>query len=173
MIVADALVPNNFYVIMVVADALYQIILRPLTHLSLDNMASILQMAFSNAFSWLKILEFQFKFNWKLFLSFHFTISQHWFRQWLGTQQVTNHYLNQCWLNSLTHTCSTRVKWVKQTIFDRDWEVVIPPVFFFRWARFSHSNAALCPSHQSSYGMSVICLDFQNWRFLCFANSRF
>ena len=38
------------------------------------------QMTFSNAFSWMKILEFRFKFHWNLFLRVKSTISQHWFR---------------------------------------------------------------------------------------------
>ena len=50
---------------------------------------------FLKAFSGMKILEFRFKFHWKFFLKVQLTISQHWFRQWLGTEQVTSHYLNQ------------------------------------------------------------------------------
>ena len=33
-----------------------------------------------------------------MFLRFELTIFQHWFRQWLGTDQATKHYLNQWWL---------------------------------------------------------------------------
>ena len=32
------------------------------------------------------------------FLSSELTIFQHWFRQWLGADQATSHYLNRCWL---------------------------------------------------------------------------
>ena len=38
-------------------------------------------------------------------LRMQLTISQHWFRSWLVTNQVTSHCLNQCWFNSLIHTC--------------------------------------------------------------------
>ena len=38
------------------------------------------QTIFSNAFSWTKILEFQFKFHWNLFPTVQLTISQHWCR---------------------------------------------------------------------------------------------
>ena len=40
-------------------------------------------------------------------------IVHHWFR-WLGTSQVTSHYLNQWWLILMTHICVTLPQWVKQ-----------------------------------------------------------
>ena len=45
----------------------------------------------------MKMLQFQLKFYWNLFLSVPWTIFQHWFR-WLGADQRTSHYLNQWWL---------------------------------------------------------------------------
>ena len=39
-----------------------------------------LQTTFSNAFSWMKIVIFQIKFHWSLFLRVQLTICQHWFR---------------------------------------------------------------------------------------------
>ena len=68
-----------------------------LTHFPLHKMAAISQTTFSHAFSWIKSFVFWFKFHWSLFLRVQLTISQHWFRQWLGVDQATNHYLNQCW----------------------------------------------------------------------------
>ena len=44
-----------------------------LTHWGPNKMAAISQ-TFSNAFSWMKMLEFWFKFHWSLFLRFEFTI---------------------------------------------------------------------------------------------------
>ena len=44
-----------------------------LTHWGPDKMAAISQ-TFSNAFSWMKMLEFWFKFHWSLFLRFELTI---------------------------------------------------------------------------------------------------
>ena len=35
-------------------------------------------------------------------------IGHHWFMQWLGTEQVPSHWLNQWWPSSVTHTCITR-----------------------------------------------------------------
>ena len=55
---------------------------------------------------------FWFKFHWSLFLGFLLTIGQHWLRLWLGAKQVTSHYLNQCWPNSLMYICVTRGRWV-------------------------------------------------------------
>ena len=76
-----------------------------LTHLSLNKMVS--QTAFWNAFSWLKSFVIWFEFHWSLLLKVQLTISQHWFRNWLGAKQATSHYLNQCWPSSLMHICGT------------------------------------------------------------------
>ena len=51
-----------------------------LTHWSRDKMAAFSQTTLSNAFSWMKILEFRLKFHWSLFLRVQLTIFQHWFR---------------------------------------------------------------------------------------------
>ena len=51
-----------------------------LTHWGRDKMDAISQTIFSGAFSWMKMFEFRLKFHWSLFLRFHLTIFQHWFR---------------------------------------------------------------------------------------------
>ena len=38
-------------------------------------------------------------FHWSLFLRVQLKIFQHWFRKRFGTDQATNHYLNQWWLD--------------------------------------------------------------------------
>ena len=73
--------------------------LNVLTHWGRDNMAAISQTTLSNAFSWMKMFKFRLKFHWSLFLRVQFTIFQHWFRQWLGADQATSHYLKQWWLD--------------------------------------------------------------------------
>ena len=50
-----------------------------LTHWGRDKMAAFSQTTLSNAFSWMKILEFKLKIHWSLFLSVLLTIFQHWF----------------------------------------------------------------------------------------------
>ena len=50
----------------------------------------------------MKMYEFRLRFHWSLFLRFELTIFQHWFRQWLGADQATSHYLIQWWLH---HRC--------------------------------------------------------------------
>ena len=50
-----------------------------LTHWGRDKMA-IVSQTLSNAFSWMKMLEFRLGFHWSLFLRFQLTIIQHWFR---------------------------------------------------------------------------------------------
>ena len=51
-----------------------------LTHWGRDKMDAISQTTFSNAFSWMKMHEFRWRFHWSLFLRFELTIFQHWFR---------------------------------------------------------------------------------------------
>ena len=51
-----------------------------LTHWGRDKMAAFSQTTLSNASSWLKMLEFQLRFHWSLFLRVQLTIIQHWFR---------------------------------------------------------------------------------------------
>ena len=46
---------------------------------------------------------FGFKFNWNLFPMVKLTISQYWFRYWLGAEKATSHYLNQWCPSCLTH----------------------------------------------------------------------
>ena len=53
---------------------------RYLTHWGRDKMAAISQTTRSNAFCWMKMLEFRLIFHWSLFLRFQLTIFQHWFR---------------------------------------------------------------------------------------------
>ena len=62
-------------------------------------MDAISQTTFSSAFSWMKMFEYRLKFHWSLFLRVQLTISQHWFRKWLGADQATSHYLDQWWLD--------------------------------------------------------------------------
>ena len=51
-----------------------------LTHWGRGKMAAVFQTTFSNAFSWMKMIEFRFKFHWSLFLRVQLTIFQHWCR---------------------------------------------------------------------------------------------
>ena len=50
------------------------------THWGRNNMAAISQTTLSNAFSWMKMLQFRLKFHWSWFLRVQLTIFQHWFR---------------------------------------------------------------------------------------------
>ena len=76
-----------------------------------------LQTTFSNLSS-MKVFEFQLQFHWSLFPRVQGSkviISQHWFRQCLGTEQARNHYPNQCRPNSPTHIYVTRGKLITKT----------------------------------------------------------
>ena len=75
----------------------YQATMNELTHWGWDKMAAVSQTTLSNAFSWMKMLEFGLRFHWSLFPRVQLTIFHHWFRWWLGADQATSHYLNQWW----------------------------------------------------------------------------
>ena len=62
-------------------------------------MPTILQTIFSNAFSWIKMYEFQLNVHCSLFLRVQSIIFQHWFRQWFGANQATSHYWKEWWLD--------------------------------------------------------------------------
>ena len=51
-----------------------------LTHWGRDKMNALSQTIFSNAFSWIEMLQLRLKFHWSLFPGVHLTIFQHWFR---------------------------------------------------------------------------------------------
>ena len=63
------------------------------THWDLNKMADILQMIFSDALCWMKIIIFSLRFHWGLFL-----------RVWLIIKHcrlfAPSHYLSQRWLSS-------------------------------------------------------------------------
>ena len=91
-----------------------------LTHWDWDKMAAIIQTTISNAFSWVKILEFRLKFHRSLFPRVQLTIYQHWLKQWRGADQATSHYLNHSkflglWVmpNHLGGHFDVRWQWVK------------------------------------------------------------
>ena len=76
-------------------------VLIMVTHWSWDKMDTILRMAFSNAFYWMKVFLFWFEFHWHLFPTVQLTVNQHWFRYWLCVKQATSHCLKQWWPNLL------------------------------------------------------------------------
>ena len=110
-----------------------------LTYWGRKKMAAICQTTFSNAFSWMRMYEFRLKFHWNLFHRVQLTISQHWFRWWLGAGQATSQCLNQCWLvywcinaslglNVLTVSSHNRLGQVLAS-----WECVILPKTWVKW----------------------------------------
>ena len=102
------------------------------THWGRDKMAAIFSTTFSNVFSLMKMYEFWLRFQWSLFPGVQLTIFQYWFRQWLGADQVTSHYLNQWWLdyqrfyaslNILMHVCVNWPQWVNQEFIYQEYEI--------------------------------------------------
>ena len=77
------------------------LVIRELTYWGQDKMASMWLMPFSKYFL-LKILVF-FKISLKFVTRGPMTDTQAFFRQWLGIEQGTSHYLNHGWLTLLTH----------------------------------------------------------------------
>ena len=94
------------------------------------------QTTISYAFSWMKSFLFWSKFRWSLFLRV-----KHWSRYWLGAEYATSHYLEQCWPDSLTHTCGTRGRWVKTYRYSNyikrlvDYHEHVPGTAEFVWTR--------------------------------------
>ena len=71
-------------------------------------MAAISPTIFSVACQWMKSCVFWLQvplIPWSLFLRVQLTITQYWFKYWLGAELATIHYLNQCWPDSLIHIC--------------------------------------------------------------------
>ena len=69
---------ENRYNIHHVNNIVYMIL--SLTHWGRSKMAAIFQTTSSNAFSWMKVYKFRFRFHRILFLRVQLTIFQHWFR---------------------------------------------------------------------------------------------
>ena len=81
----------------------------------LDKIAAIMADGISKWFflNGIRMVDFRFEFPWNLFPRVQLTISQHWFRLWLGAKQATSHYLNWRWPSPSMHICCTRRRWVK------------------------------------------------------------
>ena len=45
--------------------------------------------------------KFRLESHWSLFLWASLRTSEHWFRKWIGAENVSSHYLNQWWPSSL------------------------------------------------------------------------
>ena len=80
-----------------------------LTHLCLNKMTTITETA--QFFNW--NIRISSRISLKLFLGVQLSISQHWFRSWLGTKQETSHHWNQFWPSSMMHICGTNGRWVE------------------------------------------------------------
>ena len=80
-----------------------------LTHRGQANMDTISQRTFSNAFSLMKMFEFQLKFHWGLFLRVQLTTNEH----WLGNGLAPNRWQAITWTNDdPVQWRITRPQWV-------------------------------------------------------------
>ena len=95
---------------------------------------------FSDAFSWMRMLEFQLQLQLRVQL----TIVMYWLRQWLGAKQVPNHYKNQFWPSLPTHICHSRGRWVKQ--LGHFFENIIFFLYMFLYGHWW--PCVLAPGHQ-------------------------
>ena len=75
-------------------------------------MAAKFQTMFSNVFSLMAMFKFRKTNQSSLFPSVQLSLSLHWIIYWLGAEQATNCYLNQCWPDTLGHICGTMGRWV-------------------------------------------------------------
>ena len=69
---------------------------------SLNRSWSDVHVTDANAFTWMKMYELRLKISPKFVPMAPLTVFQHWFRNWLGANQATSHYLNQ-WLLVYRH----------------------------------------------------------------------
>ena len=76
---ANDVLYNTTY-IWLVSLFMHFMLIMMLTHWGRDKMDAISQTTLSNAFLWMKMLEFWLKFHRSLFLRVQLTIFQHWFR---------------------------------------------------------------------------------------------
>ena len=90
-----------------------------LIHWSWGKMTAKLQTTFSTTFSWMKIVLFWIKCHWSLFPRVQLIIFQHSFRWWLGTNQLTSHYLKLWWASLIIHICIIWPWWFNRALFWR------------------------------------------------------
>ena len=69
-------------------------------------MTTNLQTMILHSLPCMRIVVFGFKFHWNMIPMVQLK-SHHWFRWWSGTDQATNHYLNQWWPSLLMYICTT------------------------------------------------------------------
>ena len=123
----------------------------------------------------MKMLEMSLKFHWSLFLRIQLTIFQHLFRKWLGADQVTSHYLNQC-ISEPTHICITRPHWVKYLVVNKSyqfewWYMIVTNVEnFIMFAVFTSNNRRM--QHRGHSWQLNICSGVPKWIILRSAKSR-
>ena len=113
----------------------------------LNKMGANSQTTFSNEFSWMKIIEFRFKFHKNLVLRDQLILNQHLSCKLLVTEHATSHYLNQGWPRSPMHVC------VDELIEIR------------KWCQFTTHT----PRKQRSYIKSVLS---QFYRCSCFGSMK-
>ena len=83
-----------------------------LIHWGHEKNAAILQMTFSNSFNFMKMLVFWFKSSLKFIPEGPIKIFQHWFRWWIGADQVTSHHFDQWWPGLQNYVWVTQSQWV-------------------------------------------------------------
>ena len=145
----------------------YRLPSSTLTYWGLDKMDAIFQMTFSNGFLCMKMHEIQSKFHQSLFLGVRWTIFQHWFRQWLGTNQATIHYMNQWWPWLSWHLISTATQmFVDALIQVNNKEIIKAPHYrhfvkgIHQWCWFLFQSKAL-----SCHDITISNIHTMNTRF--------
>ena len=101
-----------------------------LTHWGRDTIDAILQTTFSNAISWMKMLEFRLKFHWSLFLKgpINNTPALGQIMAWRrpGEKPLSEPMM----VILLTHICVTRPQWVKLILLMHNSSFYIKIIFW-------------------------------------------
>ena len=109
------------------------------------QIASMSQTTVSNAFYSIKFYEFRLRFHWILFLMVQLTIFQNWLRWWLGFDQVTNHHLNQWWLD---------YRRINASLNELSYNVIglyMPDHFQYQWVSIDCKRKGFCAIKSKYY----------------------
>ena len=90
-----------------------------------------------------------------LFQWVRLTKSKLWFRKWLGAEQATSHYLNQCWSCALTHICVNR----RPLAYALELHIIC--FNQYNWTHYTHHKNVT--DHSIYYPYQSILLTYLHW----------
>ena len=149
-------------------------LLHTLTHWGRDKMDAIFQMTFSNAFSWMKMVEFRLTFHWSLFPRVKSTMFQHGSDNGLApARRQAIIWTNDGWITGayMRHSASSGVKWKGCGDTPLMPYQVISTVYWSSFRRFetpwrSCDVAIIVPCN---IVLCIVCRECISFSYICFA----